>query len=135
MRNIFSVIGAVFLIILFQCTSKENANSSIEGSWNAEWLLMDNSLADIYPPENLIMNGEILFNPSNSANIKAFGYEGCVFASDTAENELKYEFTDSLLNMINDNNEVVFSYLIKERLTNQISLEMMEDIKLTLRRQ
>lgn len=134
MRNIFSVISAIFLIILLQCTSKENTTSLIEGSWNAEWLLMDNTLADIFPPESLIMNGEILFNPPNSVKIKAFGYDGCVFASDTAENVLKYEFTDSLLNMVNDKNEVVFSYLIKEKSPDLISLEMMEDIKLTLRR-
>jgi len=134
MRDIFRVGGVIFLIILFQCTSKENSNSSIEGKWNAEWLLMDNSLADIYPPESLIMNGEIYFESTQSAKIKAFGYDGCVFASDTAENQLKYEFTDSLLNMINDENEIVFSYLIIKRLPDLISLEMMDDIKLTLKR-
>jgi hypothetical protein len=135
MKLVLRVLFFLGVLQLFQCTSEEDsANSYIDGTWKAEWLLTDDSMKEMFSASEITMDGELIFNENNIVKITAYGFDGCVFASDTATNQLKYDFQDSLLHMINGEKEIVFSYQVKEKLPDQLTLLLMDDILLTLRR-
>jgi hypothetical protein len=135
MSKIFSIISGVLIFIFSQCTSeKESQRSYLDGTWEAEWLLVDEDMQQMFSPSEISMNGQVVFDENKMAEITAYGFEGCVFTADTAKNHLSYDFQDSLLNLLNNEKEVVFSYRVKEKLPDQLKLVLMDDILLTLRR-
>jgi len=135
MRIIFSIFSGVLLFIFSQCSLEKESNQSyLDGTWEAEWLLVDEDMRTMFSPTEIAMNGHVVFDKNMTAEITAFGFKGCVFASDTAKNKLTYDFQDSLLNLTNSEKDVVFSYRVKEKLPDKLTLELMDDILLTLRR-
>lgn len=134
MRFIFIVISGV-LLFFSQCSLEKDTNQSyLNGTWDAEWFLVDEDMQQMFTAREITMNGYVVFDQNMMAEITAFGFEGCVFASDTAMNRLKYNFQDSILNLTNDEKDIIFSYKVKEKLPDKLTLELMEDILLTLRR-
>lgn len=135
MRRFLIVISGVLLFLLYQCkTGKDPSGSYFDGEWQAQWLLLDDEIRQMFSEADITMNGRVVFHDGEHVEITAFGFEGCVFASDTARNTLTYEFQDSLLNLMNSAQEVVFSYTVRERLPDQLTLVLMDDILLTLHR-
>ncbi len=104
------------------------------GMWNARWELNNPDMTSIFEPEEMVMHGEVIFSQDDHAKIRAFGFEGCAFTSDTSENQLLYKKSDSTINLLNAKNEVIFSYLIKEEAMDFMRLLLMDDIELTLTR-
>jgi hypothetical protein len=135
MRSFFIVISGVLILLFYQCTSeKDSTRSYFEGAWNAEWFLLDKDMQSMFSTSEITMYGQVVFDVNETVEITAYGFDGCVFASDTAQNALNYEFQDSLLNMINGEKEVVFAYKVKEKLPDKLTLLLMDDIQLTLHR-
>ena len=135
MRRFFIVISGVLILLFNNCVPEKDPNRSyFEGLWKAEWFLNDGKMQNMFSTDQITMNGQVFFNEDKTVEITAYGFEGCVFAADTAKNTLKYEFQDSVLNLTNDEKEVVFSYRVQEKLPDKITLLLMEDIQLTLHR-
>ena len=135
MRRFFIFISGVLILLFYQCTSeKDSTRSYFEGAWNAEWFLLDKDIQSMFSASEITMCGQVIFDENETVEITAYGFDGCVFASDTAKNTLNYEFQDSLLNLINSEKEVVFAYQVKEKLQDKLTLLLMDDIQLTLRR-
>lgn len=135
MRRFLLVISGVFVFLFYQCTTgKDPSGSYFEGEWEAQWLLLDDEIRQMFSEADITMSGRVVFQEGAQVEITAYGFEGCVFASDTARNTLHYEFQDSLLNLMNAEKEVVFSYLVREKQPDQLTLVLMDDILLTLRR-
>jgi len=135
MRRFFIIISGVLVLIFNQCTpERESEGNYFTGSWKAEWYLVDEDMHGMFSESEITMSGQVIFNTNQSVEITAYGFEGCVFASDTARNKLHFEFHDSLLNMTNKEKEVVFSYSVKEKLPEKLTLLLMDDIQLTLSR-
>lgn len=109
-----------------------HVDDDLKGSWNARWQLMDTTLYDIFNPDQVVMNGELIFQKNNRIIIRAFGFKGNAFASDTAQNELTYHHHDSLIDLINEDRDVVFSYRIRSFEPDHICLSLMNDIQLEL---
>lgn len=136
MRTISRVIFLVgILLSLNQCVpEKDTSHKEIDGKWQAEWLLIDEEMNKMFSPEEITMRGEVIFDEKEEVRITAFGFQGCIFAPDTATNKLIYAFHDSTLDLLNNEKEVVFSYQVKEKLPHQLTLLLLDDIQLTLRR-
>lgn len=109
----------------------EQIKESLSGKWKARWELNNPELKDVFSPEQMSMNGEVIFE-QDQARIRAFGFEGCAFTSDTSENILSFEKSDSILNLMNADKQVIFSYVIQEQRHNYLRLLLMDDISLTL---
>jgi hypothetical protein len=134
MRLIFIVFSGV-LLFFGQCSSKkETSHSYLNGTWEAEWFLVDEDMQKMFSVEEITMNGHVIFDQNRMAEITAFGFEGCVFASDTAKNHLKYDFQDSILYLTSGEKDIIFSYRVREKHPDKLVLELMDDILLTLRR-
>jgi hypothetical protein len=135
MRRFFIIISGVLVLILNQCApERESEANYFTGTWQAEWYLIDEDMHGIFSESEIIMNGQVVIDQYQTVEIVAYGFEGCVFASDTARNILQFEFQDSVLNLINKEKEVVFSYRVKEKLPEKLTLLLMDDIQLTLSR-
>ncbi len=135
MRRFFIIISGVLLLTFNHCApEKESEENYFTGTWEAEWYFVDEDMHGMFSESDLTMTGQVIIEQDHEVEIIAFGFEGCVFASDTARNTLHYEFQDSVLNLINKEKEVVFSYRIKEKLPDKLTLLLMDDIQLTLSR-
>lgn len=135
MRRFFIIISGVLGLIFNQCApEKESEANYFTGIWDAEWYLIDEDMHGLFSESEIKMNGQVIVDQDHTVEIIAYGFEGCVFASDTASNALHFEFQDSLLNFTNKDKEVVFSYTVKEKLPEKLTLLLMDDIQLTLSR-
>jgi hypothetical protein len=135
MRRFFIIISGVLVLTFNQCApEKESEEDYFAGTWEAQWYLIDEDMHGIFAESDIKMNGQVVIARDHTVEIIAYGFEGCVFASDTATNTLHLEYQDSILNLINKEKEVVFSYRIREKLPDKLTLLLMDDIQLTLSR-
>lgn len=123
----------IFLAILFNgCHGAgDQLKGSLSGKWSARWELNNPELKDVFKPDQMVMEGEVIFDKDH-ARIRAFGFDGCAFTSDTSENVLSYRKNDSSLNLMNSDKQVIFSYVIKDEKDHYLKLLLMDDISLTL---
>jgi len=135
MRRFFIIISGVLVLTFNQCApEKESEENYFTGTWEAQWYLIGKDMHGMFSESDITMNGQVVIDRDQTVEIIAYGFEGCVFASDTAMNTLHFEFQDSILNLINKEKEVVFSYRVKEKLPDKLILLLMDDIQLTLSR-
>ncbi|MGK7397027.1 MAG: hypothetical protein ACNS62_20795 [Candidatus Cyclobacteriaceae bacterium M3_2C_046] len=103
------------------------------GNWEAEW----NTPAESYPmadQNKLSMKGQIKFDPNGMVEIQAYGYEGCIFMSDTMKNELNWRINGDTLSLVGPGEDFGLPYTIREARQNIVKLVLMEDIALTLKK-
>lgn len=132
MKELVLFIFIITALFLNGChESEDQIKESLSGKWKARWELNNPELKNVFSPEQMIMNGEVIFQ-QDQARIRAFGFEGCAFTSDTSENLLSFEKNDSILNLMNADKQVIFSYVIQEQKHNYLKLLLMDDISLTL---
>ena len=135
MRRFFIIISGVLVLIFNQCAQERESDVNyFTGTWEAEWYLVDEDMHGLFSESEITMKGLVVIDQDQAVEIIAYGFEGCVFASDTATNKLNFEFQDSIFNLINKEKEVVFSYRVKEKLPEKLTLLLMDDIQLTLSR-
>ncbi|MEQ9302481.1 MAG: hypothetical protein RJQ14_01095 [Marinoscillum sp.] len=129
MRKILIILIVVFLSA---CSGNSSENpAGWEGSWKATWETDPASFEGIDGITSYTMPGKVTFN-SNQVNIKAFGFEGCVFSKDTLDHSLRWRVSNDSLILINDEETPGMVYLIKEKSDNNVRLQLMEDIFLNL---
>lgn len=124
-----------FLIIGFLGCSGPDKERPAEwmGEWTAQWKTDSASFADIEGITSFTMPGKITFD-EEKVNIKAFGFEGCAFSSDTLDHSLLWKVRSDSLILINDENTPGMVYQVREAVPDKIELQLMEDIFLTLQR-
>ncbi len=121
--------------LLTSCQGKSDKTDSelIVGEWNAEWSTQSEELANI-PDQHRRMQGKIKFHEDGSVEIAAYGYDGCIFSSDTLTNQLSWKLEDSILRFIDQGDEEGLAYDVDAMAEQEMRLVLMEDIYLTLRR-
>jgi hypothetical protein len=132
MKKLVIFIFIIAAQLFYSCHEDgDQIKESLSGKWKARWELNNPELKDVFSPEQMIMDGEVIFE-QDQAKIRAFGFEGCAFTSDTSENLLSFEKNDSTLNLMNADHQVIFSYVVQEQKPNYLKLLLMDDISLTL---
>lgn len=120
-------------VLLFSC-SGDHSSSDWEGEWQAIWETDPASFSDnLGASVDYTMTGKITFD-GDSVNIKAFGYDKCVFSKDTLDHTLRWKVSHDSLILINDERTPGMVYLVKENTGDRIKLQLMEDIFLTLKK-
>lgn len=136
MKNIYRLSILCFIVGTMGCSqsgSKENVNDVL-GAWKAQWVTNPASYPDVKASTNFTMNGEFVFEESGKLTINAYGYEDCIFSSDTLSHSLNWELKNGELNLINENDIHGMSYQVKEQGSDKIKLQLMDDIFLHLTR-
>ena len=111
--------------VIFSCSSSE-----WEGTWNAEWETPPESYPGI---ENMTftMNGNFIF-ADDSLTVKANGFDGCIFNSDTLSHTQSWYVENDTLFLLNEPGQPGMTYLIKAKTEGRVELQLMEDIFVTL---
>lgn len=125
----------VLVIMFWGCSGGSSSEKAVEmdGDWAATWETDSASYAGISGITDYTMSGRFIFK-GDRLNIKAFGFEGCVFNRDTLDHELNWKITGDSLILINEEDVPGMIYQIKSQTDKEIKLQLMEDISLTLTR-
>ena len=122
-------ILCVFLVILVGCTSSEN--EAWEGKWQAKWTTDPAGYGELAKDLKFEMDGSFDFK-DEELTISAYGYSGCVFGTDTLEHTILWRINGDTLELQNTEDEPGIQYKILNQADNQISLQLVEDIFITL---
>lgn len=119
--------------LLLSCSN--NKSTQLEGTWDVQWITDSASYPDVDTSMNFTMNGKFTFDDNGKLTIDAYGYEYCIFGSDTLSHTLNWKIeNDTLLSTYNDKDLHGISYHITKLSDNKVELQMMEDILLHLTR-
>ena len=119
-------------IVAFACTTTPERPRPAEwqGIWKARWETLPESYPDIQDME-FYMNGNFVFT-ADSLTVKANGFEGCIFNTDTLEHTQSWYVSNDTLFLLNDPDLIGMTYKIKSKSNQKIELQLMEDIFVTL---
>lgn len=130
-----SFLSLAISMIGYSCTDqqKDETRSTLMGKWTALWETDPASFPGVTNIESFKMDGEIIFH-ADSVQINAFGFPGCIFSADTLRHSLKWKISNDTLNFLNEDDIYGMSYTIKEIQENNVRLQLMDDIFLTLKK-
>ena len=100
----------------------------------AEKYLRKETLPESYPGiENMefSMTGNFIFTP-DSLTVKANGYEGCIFNSDTLSHTQSWYVKNDTLFLMTEPDQAGMTYRVKSQTRKIIELQLMDDIFVTL---
>ena len=115
------------------CRPRHNAGAIFPGSWDATWTL--DTTAENWPSDlSNSMCGIIHFDADGTAEIHAYGHPGCALATDTLNHRLYWKIVDDMLSFSDDPEITGLLYSIGAMKSTEIELQLMEGIRLNLRR-
>ncbi|MEM9896481.1 MAG: hypothetical protein AAF789_08945 [Bacteroidota bacterium] len=124
----------VILTLIVSCvpsgTDSSERPTDWIGDWKAEWETPPESYPDLMDME-FYMTGNFIFT-DDSLTVKANGYPGCIFNVDTLSHTQSWKVSGDTLFLINELDKPGITYQIKSKEANSISLQLMEDIFVTL---
>lgn len=128
------ILFFVPFIIIAACTSpsEKRANRPTEwhGKWVAEWETPPESYPEIEDME-FYMDGSFVFT-ADSLTVTANGYPACIFNVDTLSHTQSWYVSNDTLFLMNDPESPGMTYRISTISDNRITLQLMEDIFVTL---
>ena len=124
-------IGLVLGLFLASCSDGEQTN--LNGKWVAKWTTLPSSFEGVAEITSFEMDGAFVFD-GDSLTVVAYGYPGCVFGVDTIAHTQVWQMANDSLHLISEQNIRGISYRVKSVSDNQIELQLMEDIFLSLNR-
>lgn len=126
------VIMACVISIITGCVDTENQKGFLVGEWQAKWHSNTTAFPHIENKNMLSMNGKLRFLEDGTVEILAYGFDGCVFMSDTMKNEMSWNLNGDTINLLVKNDDFGFPYHIQNRDENSIQMVLLEDINLEL---
>lgn len=130
MKNLILISVATLFII--SCSPNAEKESDLwSGSWQAKWSTDPASFGEIEGITDYTMDGAFIFD-SKKLNIKAYGFDGCVFSTDTLDHNLMWSVKGDSLILINDDATPGMIYKINAATENKVELQLLDDIMLTL---
>lgn len=131
--KIHTLIVSITLIgAITSCQGPCAKDDEYIGDWNVQWITYPDKGMEMDPNINLTMNGKMIIRDDCTVTIHAYGYEGCIFQSDTLENTLNWEVSGDTLNLLNEGDEFGIPYVVKEVSENKMKLQLVQDIFLFL---
>jgi hypothetical protein len=122
-------ILCLLLVVLVGCTSSEN--EAWEGQWQAKWTTDPAGYGELAKDLKFEMDGSFNFK-DEKLTISAYGYSGCIFGTDTLEHTILWKINGDTLELQNTEDEPGIQYKILNQTDNEISLQLVEDIFITL---
>lgn len=135
MKKIYQFTLLVF--VLAACTSGTTEEATTRpdtwmGEWNAEWETPPESYPGLVDME-FYMEGKFIFT-KDSLTVINNGYPGCIFAVDTLKHTQSWRVSNDTLISYNDSSTPGMTYKVAYITDERISLQLMDDIFVTLTR-
>lgn len=127
--KLIPIIGIIIICFLASFRIIQNFNTLIIGKWDAVWIIQNSGISN-GSRDN--MKGYMEFHENGVVGIEARGYPGCIFSSDTIQNQLMWKVTNDTLHLYNPNDQFKLSYFIQNASENTINLKLLDDIFVTL---
>ncbi|MEO9482790.1 MAG: hypothetical protein ABJG47_05065 [Ekhidna sp.] len=123
------------LLAFIACTSPSSENaikrpSEWYGNWRAEWETPPESYPEVQDME-FYMTGVFAFT-EDSLTKTVNGYPGCIFAVDTLSHAQTWYVSGDTLFLMNEPGSQGMTYRIASKSEDQIKLQLMDDIFVTL---
>ena len=144
--NFRLLINFLFLVLstflMLSCGPKEKKQeekaeveplNSILGNWNAHWEMTGNDVKE-FDDYQKKMSGKLRFYDNGEVEITTYGFDGCLFMTDTTTNVMNWKMEDKILRFIDKNDVHGIPCVIEEFEPNRIQLSLMGDIHLKLDR-
>lgn len=131
LKVVLLVTLGCFILSSFQ--SVPDAKNNLEGIWNAHWQMKNLLPGSVLQGTNE-MDGLMEFKKSGAVTITIYGYKDCIFSNDTLQNELKFNVNNDSLTVFNEKEQFHLTYFIQEATKDRISLQLMDDISVTLKK-
>lgn len=131
-------LGVILMTLLLgACDSSKNKSKQIAdglvGDWKVQWVTYPDQSATSNDGVNYTMNGLMNIEANGKITINAYGYEGCIFGTDTLIHTLNWEVpSDTVLNLTNDGDKYGIPYAINEFSKGKVKLQLVEDVYLFL---
>ncbi|UXX80341.1 hypothetical protein N7E81_04415 [Reichenbachiella carrageenanivorans] len=125
---------AILSLALYSCgSSTEEMSNSLVGDWKVQWITYPEQNAPANDSINYTMNGLMNIKGDGKITINAYGYENCIFGTDTLIHTLNWKLeNDTTLNLTNDGDKYGIPYTIKDFSENKIKLQLVQDVYLFL---
>jgi len=127
------LLAVLFSLSITGCQSEKENQYDLEGSWEAVWSTDPAAFEGVSSDMEFVMYGEFQFKNEN-LTVVANGYPGCIFGEDTLSHTQKWEISGDTLYLISDDNVRGISYQINEMTDKYISLNLVQDIEVSLSR-
>ncbi|MEM9324341.1 MAG: hypothetical protein AAGA85_01740 [Bacteroidota bacterium] len=124
------IFALFFGLLLLACSGDSEKDAAFLGNWEAQWRTLPESFPGMEDMD-FTMSGKVKFS-SDSVSITAYGYEGCIFSEDTLVHSLDWKVADDTLHLLNEADVYGMSYKVVSKSDQQIELQLMDDIFLTL---
>ncbi len=124
-------IPFLFLMFAFACQTADSTMEAWQGEWQAKWKTDPAGYGELAAQMSFEMNGKFTFD-GEQATIAAYGYEGCIFNMDTLEHTLIWVVRSDTLELQNEPGEPGIQYKVLEQSENEIRLQLVDDIFITL---
>lgn len=138
-RKVLVAFLAIALVAISACNSKKDkegksseATIDVVGTWEAQWVTDPASYPDVDPSVKFTMNGEFEFKSGGQVTISAFGHKGCIFSSDTLVHSLYWKLRNDTLKLVNENDIHGMTYSVLALSSEEMKLQLMDDIFLNL---
>lgn len=140
MKKIAYFFLALGLQIIFCCSGKETSGAEVDelaenivGQWDSQWEMTGEEVKE-YPARQRKMSGEMVFKNNGEVEVTTYGFEGCIFMSDTATNKMNWKIENQVLRFMDKKDVHGIPYSIESIRDDRIELMIMENIHLTLTR-
>ncbi|MCP4460765.1 MAG: hypothetical protein GY816_22500 [Cytophagales bacterium] len=122
-------VALIILVILVGCTTLED--DAFQGKWKAKWTTDPAGYGELTNELKFEMDGSFNFD-EDELTIAAYGYDGCIFYSDTLMHSQFWKASGDTLELQNSPEEPGIQYKILSQTNNEIKLQLVEDIFITL---
>jgi hypothetical protein len=127
------LVAVLISLLIIGCQGEKEKQYDLEGSWEAVWSTDPAAFEGVSSDMEFVMYGEFSFE-EEKLTVVANGYPGCIFGEDTLSHTQKWEISGDTLYLISDENVRGISYQINEMTDTYISMNLVQDIEVTLSR-
>jgi len=124
-------LSFILLIILVSCQGGDAEREPWQGKWEAKWETDPTGYGDLSLGMSFEMNGAFEFD-GEEVTVDAYGFKGCIFGEDTLSHTQFWNISGDSLELQNTANEPGIYYRVVERSENNIKLQLVDDIFVTL---
>jgi hypothetical protein len=124
-------IPLLLLVIAFACQPSDSTTEAWQGEWDAKWKTDPSVYGDLAGLMAFEMNGKFTFD-GDKATVTAYGFDGCIFNSDTIEHTQNWVLRSDTLELQNQPGEPGIQYKVLNQTDKEIRLQLVDDIFITL---
>lgn len=121
----------LFVLVCSACVRNNEEEDALLGHWEVQWVDKSKLVSNLPGVDYQVMHGIINFRDDGKAEMKAFGYRGCVFLQDTTMHVVNWDLKNDNLNL-SDDDKFYLTYKVVDIKPDAINCQILDDIEIRL---